>query len=201
MASLKATLLPRLISPSNPHTAFCNFDQFYIRLYLLYLLWWLLNRWVIKVSFWVSLFSHFVKNWDNFFSFLLIPLFHLKTTPSTCVGSVAACVLVPPPVDQPSVLLPAQLCNIEKGFCLLFCTVYSVQGKGGLRQIKRGVPCSPMKSYIRVQICHWVFYCPLHKVVENREAPSSSSPPSTWSSTTSNNMTPCQVHLSWLNAN
>ena len=24
-----------------------------------------------------------------------------------------------------------------------------------------------MKSYIRVQICHWVFYCPLHKVVEN----------------------------------
>ena len=160
MASLKATLLPRLISPSNPHTAFCNFDQFYIRLYLLYLLWWLLNRWVIKVSFWVSLFSHFVKNWDNFFSFLLIPLFHLKTTPSTCVGSVAACVLVPPPVDQPSVLLPAQpLCNIEKGFCLLLCTVYIVQGKGGLRQIKRGVPASPMKSYIRVQICHWVFYC------------------------------------------
>ena len=24
-----------------------------------------------------------------------------------------------------------------------------------------------MKSYIRVQICHWVFYCPLHKLVEN----------------------------------
>ena len=41
----------------------------------------------------------------------------VKTTPS-CVGSVAACVLVPPPADQHSMLLPTHSAMPEKGSCL-----------------------------------------------------------------------------------
>ena len=95
----------------------------------------------------------------------------VKTTPS-CVGSVAACVLVPPPTDQHSMLLPTHSAMPEKGSCLPLHhkmwyngTMYQWyipgyrRGYSVVPGVQRGFERNPMKSYIRVQICHWVFYC------------------------------------------
>ena len=66
----------------------------------------------------------------------------VKTTPS-CVGSVAACVLVPPPADQHSMLLPTHSAMPEKGSCLplhhkRYRRGYSVVP--GYRGVLRGTP-------------------------------------------------------------